>query len=144
MQGNTTSLEQKLMFSFMNDLDLKSSSALPLMKSRDAHMLGSCGCVRMCSHRAVCGCQSVGSQRTYAGQPASFPTGSSFSLLLPVGWPLLGAPSGHATTHVRANPKWQKKRKKGGKKKWFSEHTHTHTHASTPSSIHPAQLEGPR
>lgn len=137
MQGNTTTLEQKLMFSFINDLDLKSFSALPLMKSRDAGTLGSCGCVRMCSHRAVCGCQSIESQRTYAGQPASFPTVSSFSLFLPVGWPLLGAPSGHATTHVRTNPKWQKKkkRKKGRKKSVLVD---THTHAREHSFIHPS------
>lgn len=123
------------MFSFINDLDLKSFSALPLMNSRDAHTLGSCGCVRVCSHRAVCGCQSIESQRTYAGQPASLPTVSSFSLFLPVGWPLLGAPSGHATTHVRTNPKWQKKRKNRKKKKCFSEHTHTRKQALLHPSI---------
>lgn len=36
--------------------------------------------------------QSTESQRTYVGRATFFPTVSSFSLFLPVGWPLLGAP----------------------------------------------------
>lgn len=53
------------------------------------HALSLCLSLSVCFALLLHCCRSVESQRTYAGQPASLPSVSSFSLFLPGGWLLL-------------------------------------------------------
>lgn len=141
MQGNTTTLEQKLMFSCINDLDLKIFLRTP------THEISGCPHARLAWVRAhvFTPCRvwlSVYREPEDICWSASLlPYCLIIFSLSPCRVAITGSPlrpCHNTRTHKSKMAKKKQERKKGRKKKCFSEHTHARTHACEHSFIHPS------